>query len=65
MTTLIAVYESRLKALAEKAERVRLERDAMECERDFYYTKLRQLEILCEENAAENQIGTSTILDIL
>ena len=64
-----SVQDSRVQALKEKVKNIRQERDAMECERDFYYDKLRQLEILCETDedgqAKNSSIATDTILEIL
>lgn len=37
----------------------------IEKERDFYFTKLRKIEILCQDNEAEKKIDVSSVFNVL
>lgn len=39
--------------------------EALEKERDFYFSKLRQVELQCQENDVDGKIATSKVLDLL
>ena len=39
--------------------------DGLEKERDFYFSKLRDIELICQEHESENNPVLSKIIDIL
>lgn len=39
--------------------------DNLECERDFYYSKLREIEVLCQEHEAEEVPFLQQVMTIL
>ncbi len=39
--------------------------DGLEKERDFYFSKLRDIELICQEHESENNPILSKIIDIL
>lgn len=39
--------------------------DGLEKERDFYFSKLRDIELICQEHESENNSVLSKIMDIL
>ena len=39
--------------------------DGLEKERDFYFSKLRDIELICQENESESSPILSRIIDIL
>lgn len=39
--------------------------DGLEKERDFYFSKLRDIELICQEHESENNSVLSKIIDIL
>lgn len=39
--------------------------DGLEKERDFYFSKLRDIELICQENESENNPVLTRIVDIL
>lgn len=39
--------------------------DGLEKERDFYFSKLRDIELICQEHESENSPALSRIIDIL
>lgn len=39
--------------------------DGLEKERDFYFSKLRDIELICQEHESENNPVLSRIIDIL
>lgn len=39
--------------------------DGLEKERDFYFSKLRDIELICQENETENNPIINRIIDIL
>lgn len=39
--------------------------DGLEKERDFYFSKLRDIELICQEHESENSPVLSKIIDIL
>lgn len=39
--------------------------DNLECERDFYYSKLREIEVLCQEHEAEEVPFLQQVMGIL
>lgn len=39
--------------------------DGLEKERDFYFSKLRDIELICQEHESENNPILSRIIDIL
>lgn len=39
--------------------------DGLEKERDFYFSKLRDIELICQENENENHPIVTKIIDIL
>uniref|UniRef100_UPI0008141F45 Chimera protein of Centromere-associated protein E and Microtubule-associated protein RP/EB family member 1 n=1 Tax=Homo sapiens TaxID=9606 RepID=UPI0008141F45 len=42
-----------------------MEKDQLEKERDFYFGKLRNIELICQENEGENDPVLQRIVDIL
>uniref|UniRef100_A0A914Y995 EB1 C-terminal domain-containing protein n=1 Tax=Panagrolaimus superbus TaxID=310955 RepID=A0A914Y995_9BILA len=38
---------------------------ALEKERDFYFSKLRSIEVMCQDNDATGQLPTQKVLNIL
>lgn len=39
--------------------------DGLEKERDFYFSKLRDIELICQEHESENNTVLSSIINIL
>lgn len=61
-----AVDHSRLSELSTQVEELKLTVDGLEKERDFYFGKLRDIEVLCQENEACSDSGVlAKILEIL
>lgn len=52
-------------ALAHEVTELKLSVDNLERERDFYYMKLREVEILCQQHEGENVPFLQQVLDIL
>jgi len=56
---------NRIDELTTQLSDVRLNIEGLEKERDFYFGKLRDIEILCQEHEAENLTVVKSIMDIL
>lgn len=48
-----------------KLMELKLTVDGLEKERDFYFSKLRDIELICQEHESENNPILSKIIDIL
>lgn len=48
-----------------KLMELKLTVDGLEKERDFYFSKLRDIELICQEHESENNPILSRIIDIL
>lgn len=48
-----------------KLMELKLTVDGLEKERDFYFSKLRDIELICQEHESENNPVLSKIIDIL
>lgn len=48
-----------------KLMELKLTVDGLEKERDFYFSKLRDIELICQEHESENNAVLSKIIDIL
>ena len=51
--------------LAEEVGELKLSVENLERERDFYYSKLREVEVLCQENEDSSSPFLQQVLDIL
>nr|5JV3_A Chain A, Chimera protein of Kinesin-like protein KIF11 and Microtubule-associated protein RP/EB family member 1 [Homo sapiens]5JV3_B Chain B, Chimera protein of Kinesin-like protein KIF11 and Microtubule-associated protein RP/EB family member 1 [Homo sapiens]5JV3_C Chain C, Chimera protein of Kinesin-like protein KIF11 and Microtubule-associated protein RP/EB family member 1 [Homo sapiens]5JV3_D Chain D, Chimera protein of Kinesin-like protein KIF11 and Microtubule-associated protein RP/EB fa len=54
-----------IKEYTEEIERLKRDLAALEKERDFYFGKLRNIELICQENEGENDPVLQRIVDIL
>jgi len=57
--------DMRIEEMNAQLMEVRLTVDGLEKERDFYFGKLRDIEVLCQEHETENNAVVQKILDIL
>ena len=48
---------------APQIEQLNMDKEGLEKERDFYFNKLREIEVICQDN--ENQTHVKEIMDVL
>ena len=51
--------------IKQQIQEMKLTIDALEKERDFYFGKLRDIEVLCQEHESEGHQALTQIMDIL
>ncbi|XP_005990958.1 microtubule-associated protein RP/EB family member 3 isoform X4 [Latimeria chalumnae] len=57
--------DTQIMELNQQLMELKLTVDGLEKERDFYFSKLRDIELICQENETENSSVISRIIDIL
>lgn len=57
--------DAEIMELNQQLMELKLTVDGLEKERDFYFSKLRDIELICQEHESENNPILSRIIDIL